>query len=944
MTNRKSTKKALLTSFLCLLLCFSMLVGTTFAWFTDSVESGVNQIIAGNLDVEVYNSLTVGENKVDSNTKLFNEITYWEPGVVAYENLTVANLGTLALKYQLSVNFTDATATPDGKTLADVLQVGFVEGGIQSTTREGALSEVEQWLPLESFVQSGKLDSTVQDLTDAKTSDTYGIVIYWQPSEDDNDYNMNNGQNTVLSINLGIKLVATQLTAENDSFGSDYDAGAWAETMTVSTEAELVTALNAAVGKNVLITLENDIVLTGTWAPIGDKDAGEYFMGTLDGNGHTISGLNVAANDYDALISAAKDATIKNLTVEGTVNGVNAAGIVARVEGNTVIENCVSKVTVTGTTKAGGIVSNVTGANAKIINCTNDGAVSCSKAAAGGVGGIVGYVNGNASVDIINCTNNGNVTGTEDQTTGAVVGNAGGASAGLIAGFKNTGVIVGKSFVGDGLGRWIEDENGLVLAGYCATPANWVVADTIGTADELVEAFANLQAGDVFCITADIDMTDKTITPVAGNKGFTMLGNGYTISNLNTTASALFVDHSGSSAYKFVGVVLENCSVNSASNYGALFVGDGDTSDAITITDCHVKNCTVVSEKYAAAFVAYTAGWDVQNNGPVYSDVTIEACSVTGGSITGGGSVGAAIGHAGGNPDTTNTITNLTVDGVVINGEDSEHTGIVVGTAHVGKTIINNASYSNVTGNYNTTTVLYGRFVPGTTGTLTIEYSASNETELAAALNNGGTVVLTADINATAGIVIPEGAILNGNGHTITYSGTDTYHLVKLETGAELKNVTLKNYRVRTEETANGVVTLENVVINMDNDLTGLDISRGTGTAKLTNVKCAGITDATHLNPDTQVQVGYTPYGDVLLGGAWALEATDCQFGSLHGWNTRNGSSVSLNNTTYTVFRMHYWSNRTLYIDGVETAWSESGAIPVAHDVGGCWSVQPAFK
>ena len=53
MTNKKSTKRALLTSALSLLLCVSMLVGTTFAWFTDEVKSGTNIIAAGNLDVEL---------------------------------------------------------------------------------------------------------------------------------------------------------------------------------------------------------------------------------------------------------------------------------------------------------------------------------------------------------------------------------------------------------------------------------------------------------------------------------------------------------------------------------------------------------------------------------------------------------------------------------------------------------------------------------------------------------------------------------------------------------------------------------------------------------------------------------------------------------------------------------------------------------------------------
>ncbi len=279
----------------------------------------------------------------------------------------------------------------------------------------------------------------------------------------------------------------------------------------------------------------------------------------------------------------------------------------------------------------------------------------------------------------------------------------------------------GGTYVVNLIGENTVDSNFNGLWQIKAEDENVTISNTVSTADELVEAFTNLEAGDVIYIGADIDMTGKTITPVTGNKAFTMYGNGYTISNLESTAAALFVDHSGSSAYAFDGVNLKNCSVNSTTNYGALFVGDGDTSDAITITNCHVENCTVISAKYAAAFVAYTAGYDVQNNGPVYSDVTITDCSVTGSSITGGGSVGAAIGHAGGNPDTTNTITNFEVNGVTINGEDTEHTGIVVGTANVGKTIINDVTYNNVKGNYNTTTQIYGRFVPNTTGTLEID-------------------------------------------------------------------------------------------------------------------------------------------------------------------------------------------------------------------------------
>ena len=54
MTKTRSTKRALLTSGLVLIMCITMLIGTTFAWFTDSVTSAGNIIKSGTLDVEMY--------------------------------------------------------------------------------------------------------------------------------------------------------------------------------------------------------------------------------------------------------------------------------------------------------------------------------------------------------------------------------------------------------------------------------------------------------------------------------------------------------------------------------------------------------------------------------------------------------------------------------------------------------------------------------------------------------------------------------------------------------------------------------------------------------------------------------------------------------------------------------------------------------------------------
>ena len=126
MKRKNMTRNALVTSILALLLCVSMLVGTTFAWFTDSVESLNNVITAGNLDIEV----TTAEGDIQDQAKLFDGIL-WEPGVVAYENLTVENVGTLALKYALYINFAnenyvieaDGTETSYGLASAPQLKV-----------------------------------------------------------------------------------------------------------------------------------------------------------------------------------------------------------------------------------------------------------------------------------------------------------------------------------------------------------------------------------------------------------------------------------------------------------------------------------------------------------------------------------------------------------------------------------------------------------------------------------------------------------------------------------------------------------------------------------------------------------------------------------------------------------------------------------------------------
>ena len=217
----KSTKKSLIASALSLVLCISMLLGTTYAWFTDSVTSGKNKIIAGNLDVELkhYTTNPASATDVQGKTDLF-DVDLWEPGVIAWENLTVTNVGNLALKYVLNLNVFDKNATTAGHDLTEVIKVAVIENGFSG---DRAAAQALSFDTLADFQKTGNLEGG--DIT----GDTFGVVLYWEPTDHDNLYNLKNGLASTdgqpLFVEFGVNLVATQDTVEADSFDKYYDQG-----------------------------------------------------------------------------------------------------------------------------------------------------------------------------------------------------------------------------------------------------------------------------------------------------------------------------------------------------------------------------------------------------------------------------------------------------------------------------------------------------------------------------------------------------------------------------------------------------------------------------------------------------------------------------------------------------------------------------------------------
>lgn len=223
---------------------------------------------------------------------------------------------------------------------------------------------------------------------------------------------------------------------------ADTSAGAAYKISTEESLRAFAAAVKADGGKGtyslsgVSFYLANDIALTGAWTPVGNGVSAvkDFFAGTFDGCGHTISGLNVQGQ---GLFAAINQAAIRNLNVSGTVNStVNyVGGIVGKVQAGT-IENCSFSGSVSSSkSKAyvGGIAGGLNSANVTISGCANTADVT-----GGYAGGILGFWKTAATIQ--NCYNTGSITGSDKS--GGIVGQL---NKGTIENCYSIGDIVGKA-------------------------------------------------------------------------------------------------------------------------------------------------------------------------------------------------------------------------------------------------------------------------------------------------------------------------------------------------------------------------------------------------------------------------------------------------------------------------------------------------------------------
>ena len=306
--NQKATKRALLTSVMALVMCVVMLVGTTFAWFTDTASTGVNKIVAGNLDVDI-----VDENgdSLDGGTLSFvnkenQSNILWEPGATFFtQGFKIVNKGNLALKYKVVVSGT----TGDAKLLKAITFDVVTEKTKEAT---------------EALAEEGNL--LLNGASAPEAENVYYYLRGHMKEEAGNEY-----KNLTLD-GISITVYATQYTYEKDSFDELYDANAGKDTAYYTLAGfNALTKIPDGV-KTVYVDLGGKSLQNGL--TIGNADiADHYHYGEWnsdvapDGYPHKTSIDNITTHDGDKvryIYSTGKPSV--NVILTGSVLGASDTG------------------------------------------------------------------------------------------------------------------------------------------------------------------------------------------------------------------------------------------------------------------------------------------------------------------------------------------------------------------------------------------------------------------------------------------------------------------------------------------------------------------------------------------------------------------------------------------------------------------------------------------
>ncbi len=227
MKNKNATKRSLGAALLCLLLCVAMLIGTTYAWFTDSATTGINTIQSGTLKIKMSYSDRLGGayTDVEAASAAIFDYEKWEPGYTELRYIKLENTGNLAFKYALDI-IPQSAPIADAAELAEVLEVSYAiapaaeisERDLSGMTAAGTLDTI---LYKNLDFASGVLLPVGEVQTGVYTGEvTIAIAIKMKESAG-NEY-----QNKSVGGGFTVRALATQYTYETDSIDHQYDANA----------------------------------------------------------------------------------------------------------------------------------------------------------------------------------------------------------------------------------------------------------------------------------------------------------------------------------------------------------------------------------------------------------------------------------------------------------------------------------------------------------------------------------------------------------------------------------------------------------------------------------------------------------------------------------------------------------------------------------------------
>ena len=373
MTKTKSTKRALLLSALSLLMCVSMLIGSTFAWFTDSVTSGNNKIVAGTLDVDLYlwKDANTPTEITDESDPIFGEAglaqnstnTLWEPGKTQVVYLSIKNNGNLDLKYKVALNVVNPA---DGKDLYKVMQYDIIEDATYGSVTAWNATDAKSVVVGTNATQANDVELK------AGAEHKFALAVHMDELAG-NDYQGG-------KVNFDLTVLATQLASEFDSFDNQYDKDA---TYTISvnstnelvssfenmTEATVFDATGISIDVDTVGTTTDEIIVPTFSIPTGATVKGvEFKFGASMISAEATAVSDTVVFDECDIVTADADDT----------DGMPAMAIVGEM-GTTVSS---TKYVFNNCTFEGYIMLN--GINAEFNNCTfvlsdeNDGATWCS--------------------------------------------------------------------------------------------------------------------------------------------------------------------------------------------------------------------------------------------------------------------------------------------------------------------------------------------------------------------------------------------------------------------------------------------------------------------------------------------------------------------------------------------------------------------------------------